>query len=119
MENHQLPEGTLLDERYLVQEVLGEGGFGITYAAVNQRIRLKVAVKELFWKDHVRRAPGNSRALEVISEEEKQDYEALKEKFMREARLLRDFDQEWGWYGCWIILKPTIRPIWSWNIWRE
>lgn len=96
MENHQLPEGTLLDERYLVQEVLGEGGFGITYAAVNQRIRLKVAVKELFWKDHVRRAPGNSRALEVISEEEKQDYEALKEKFMREARLLRDFDQEPG-----------------------
>ena len=64
MENHQLPEGTLLDERYLVQEVLGEGGFGITYAAVNQRIRLKVAVKELFWKDHVgerRGIPGRLR----------------------------------------------------------
>lgn len=48
MGNRHLKEGTLLDERYLIQGVLGEGGFGITYAAENRRISLKVAVKELF-----------------------------------------------------------------------
>ena len=55
MGNRHLKEGTLLDERYLIQGVLGEGGFGITYAAENRRISLKVAVKELFWREHVRR----------------------------------------------------------------
>ena len=95
MGDHQLPRGTLLDERYRILEVLGEGGFGITYAAENQRIRLKVAVKELFWRDHVRRDPDSSE-LSVIREEEMEDYQALKEKFMREARLLRDFDREPG-----------------------
>ena len=55
MNNDHLPEGTLLDERYQIREVLGEGGFGITYAAWNQRIRRKVAVKELFWREHVYR----------------------------------------------------------------
>lgn len=95
MGDHQLPRSTLLDERYRILEVLGEGGFGITYAAENQRIRLKVAVKELFWRDHVRRDPG-SPELSVIREEEMEDYQALKEKFMREARLLRDFDREPG-----------------------
>lgn len=96
MRNHHLAEGALLDDRYLIQKVLGEGGFGITYAAVNRRINLKVAVKELFWREHVCRASGGSPEILVISGEEKQDYEALKEKFMREARLLRDFDGEAG-----------------------
>ena len=95
MNNDHLPEGTLLDERYQIREVLGEGGFGITYAAWNQRIRRKVAVKELFWREHVYREP-DSPVLFVPREEERTDYEALKEKFMREARLLRDFDREPG-----------------------
>ena len=95
MENDQLSRGTLLDERYLILEVLGKGGFGITYAAENQRIHLKVAVKELFWREHVRRRP-DSAEISVIQEEEKADYEILKEKFMREARLLGDFDREPG-----------------------
>ena len=96
MGNRHLKEGTLLDERYLIQGVLGEGGFGITYAAENRRISLKVAVKELFWREHVRREAGESQAISVISEEEKPDYETLKEKFLREARLLRDFEREPG-----------------------
>ena len=96
MGNRHLKEGTLLDERYLIQGVLGEGGFGITYAAENRRISLKVAVKELFWREHVRREAGESQTVSVISEEEKPDYETLKEKFLREARLLRDFEREPG-----------------------
>ncbi|MFR6334178.1 MAG: hypothetical protein ACLUOI_39010 [Eisenbergiella sp.] len=111
MGNRHLKEGTLLDERYLIQGVLGEGGFGITYAAENRRISLKVAVKELFWREHVRREAGESQAVSVISEEEKPDYETLK-KFLREARLLRILSGSPAWCGFWIILKRTIQPIW-------
>ena len=96
MKSRQLREGTLLDERYLIQEVLGQGGFGITYGAVNQRINQRVAIKELFWRDHVLREDGASDRISVISREEELDYQKLKEKFMREARILRDFAREPG-----------------------
>ena len=42
---HRLKPGTLLDNRYIIEKVLGEGGFGITYAGINQRINVKVAIK--------------------------------------------------------------------------
>ena len=54
-----LPPGTVLDGRYRIDAALGQGGFGITYAAENVRLGLKVAVKELFWRDHSARAEGS------------------------------------------------------------
>lgn len=46
--NHRqkLKEGTILDCRYLIQETLGEGGFGVTYRGINQRVGITVAIKE-------------------------------------------------------------------------
>ena len=96
MESRALGENTILDGRYNIQRILGEGGFGITYEAENEMIRLKVAVKELFWRDHVRRDAENRRDIILISDEDKSDYVSIKERFMREARLLRDFDSEPG-----------------------
>ena len=44
---YQLAVGTKLDERYIIQRVIGEGGFGITYEAINERVHTSVAIKEL------------------------------------------------------------------------
>ncbi len=73
-------EGTILDGRYRIRRVLGQGGFGVTYEAEDLRLGRRVAVKELFRQE---RADGP-------------EYPALKEKFAREARILREFDREPG-----------------------
>ena len=41
-----LRAGTVLNDRYIVGRVLGQGGFGITYLAFDTQLQAKVAVKE-------------------------------------------------------------------------
>ncbi len=43
-----LPQGTILAGQYIIEEVLGQGGFGITYKASDYKTGQKVAVKEFF-----------------------------------------------------------------------
>lgn len=44
--NGALPEGTVLRGRYQLKKVLGRGGFGITYRAMDMNVQVDVAVKE-------------------------------------------------------------------------
>ena len=47
-----LNEGTFLGGRYTLEKVLGKGGYGITSKALDERLKIPVAVKEyfpLFW----------------------------------------------------------------------
>lgn len=41
-----LKEGTVLQDRYVIEEQIGRGGFGITYRARDMRVDVPVAVKE-------------------------------------------------------------------------
>lgn len=90
-----LPVGTVLDGRYLVGELLGRGGFGITYRAVNQRLNMPVAIKELFCADCCTRG-ADGRTVVLPDEKQAVDFAAQKQRFLREARTIRDFAGERG-----------------------
>lgn len=86
MENQFLPIHTLLQERYEILEVSGEGNFGITYTGWDRLLESKVAIKEFFPVSRVRRDVSKGQMdVYVFGEEE---YEEILEKYLEEARQL-------------------------------
>lgn len=47
-ESFALKPGTILEGKYLVGEMLGQGGFGITYIGFDLLLEQKVAIKEYY-----------------------------------------------------------------------
>ena len=84
----QLPSGTLLSSTlhtYRLDRVLGQGGFGITYAALSQGQNQTVAVKEYFPVRCSLRNPDRSVSPKPGREEE---YQSGLNSFTQEARML-------------------------------
>ena len=53
VEPHQLRPGHVLRDRYILGNVIGEGGFGITYIGRDDFFNVKVAVKEFYMSGYV------------------------------------------------------------------
>ena len=71
----RLPAGTLLDERYRIGRVLGAGGFGVTYLAVDQNVGLRVAIKEYMpGSDAGRGTAGYSVEAHTLDDKEAFDF---------------------------------------------
>ncbi|HYD67767.1 serine/threonine-protein kinase [Azospirillum sp.] len=83
---HLMP-GTALHGRYLTGRVLGQGGFGATYLGWDDRLHVKVAVKEFYPANLITRAPGGS-GIVPFSDEHAKGFAAGLGKFLEEARLL-------------------------------
>ncbi len=83
-----LPEGSVLFGRYIIEETLGQGGFGITYKATDYQTKSFVAVKEFFPETMARR-----EGITVIpySGEASSNYEYGLEQFLEEAKTLSEF----------------------------
>ena len=92
---HLLP-GTVINNKYLIGNYIGEGGFGITYIGRDLVLDIKVAVKELFPRGFVNRSSENKNMVEAIGEEQKYIFRRSKERFLSEARALARFTGEKG-----------------------
>ena len=86
-----LKSGTLLDDRYIIGDVLGEGGFGITYAARNSHNDTRVAVKEFYCREYMHRDTDESSDVHLLSGDDESRFTEEKTRFLKEARTLRDF----------------------------
>lgn len=83
-----LPVGSRLRE-FELTGVIGEGGFSIVYAAMDQRLGREVAIKEYIPASLARRDDGFS--VRVRSEQHEESFSAGLAGFMNEARLLAQF----------------------------
>jgi len=83
-----LPAGHALKE-YRIEKVLGVGGFGLTYLALDENLNLKVALKEYLPTDIALRAPD--RSIAPRSGEAAETFDWGKRRFLDESRTLASF----------------------------
>ncbi len=82
-----LRAGTVLNDRYVVGRVLGQGGFGITYVAFDAQLQAKMAIKEYMPGEMAARVEGRT----VSAGTRADDFAYGAERFREEARTLAKF----------------------------
>jgi serine/threonine protein kinase len=91
-EFRELSVGKILYSKYVIEKVLGMGGFGITYYAKHTALNKHYAIKEFFINGFcVRGTQSKDVHLQGLTEEE---YTRFREKFVEEARTLAKLDHE-------------------------
>lgn len=83
--------GTILDGRYQIDGILGEGGFGITYEGRELERNKKVAIKEYFPAELATRENADSEQNLHIFRGKNEEFEKGKQRFLEEAETLRKF----------------------------
>lgn len=84
-----LPHGTLLRQKYAIGSVIGEGGFGITYAGWDLALDKPIAIKEFYPQKSVSRNTEDSFLVTPNGTEDHQlIYYKGVEWFQHEARIL-------------------------------
>lgn len=86
-----LAPGTVLNERYLLGKVLGQGGFGITYIAWDEKLDRPVAVKEYMPRAYASRTQGDA-GVTCYNDEAKRQFRAGLDKMRKETRVLAKFN---------------------------
>jgi serine/threonine protein kinase len=89
VKNGHLPTGTILQNgKYKIKNILGQGGFGITYLAEHYEFG-EVAIKELFLNSgSIHCSRENTSRLNVVAHFEEEDFLKFKKRFKEEAKTL-------------------------------
>jgi len=85
-----LPRGYRLRE-FVIERVLGDGGFGVVYAALDLRLERRVAIKEYMPSSLARRDTDYSVQM-LTSKRHRDAFEVGLRSFINEARLLARFE---------------------------
>lgn len=93
---HQLASGTVLNGRYLIGEILGQGGFGITYMGRDLLLDLRIALKEYYPTGYANRNTGASDKVSVTGRKSEDVFDRGKERFLDEARTLAKYQGDPG-----------------------
>ncbi len=88
---HQLRPGTVLNGKYILGKVLGEGGFGISYLGWDLNLEHKVAIKEYYPVSYVTRQASQSPTITLLTGSRREFYQKGLDKFIEEARSLAKF----------------------------
>ena len=90
--NYVLPYGAILNGRYIVGKMLGQGGFGITYIGWDLAMERKVAIKEYYPSGQVSRNPGSRDLTWYTNEQSRQARQNGMQMFLKEARKMSKVD---------------------------
>ena|GEM_PF-891554 len=91
MNNLYLPQGTILKEKYILNEVISSGGFGVTYCAQASDSGEQLAVKEYLPTEFATRRPGVDQVLvNNDARRQKQFHDGLS-RFITEGRKIMNY----------------------------
>ena len=108
MEEYWLPEGTYLEkDKYRIERVIGDGGFGITYLGYDEKLRRKVAIKEFYMCGYCYRRPDDERVYPCDGQ--KGDaFENEKLRFIEEGRVLAALNEQPGVVNIYNFIDTLI-----------
>lgn len=86
--SHQLRPFTILQGKYLVGNILGEGGNEFTYIGLDIKLKVPVVIKEFYPNGFVTREATMTSAVTIDSSADADVVKKWKETFLREARCL-------------------------------
>jgi formylglycine-generating enzyme required for sulfatase activity/predicted Ser/Thr protein kinase len=90
--NQSLPAGTRL-EQFVIERVLGSGGFGVTYLATDSRLNRQVVIKENLPAQFCFRDPGTLTVAPRHSHgDDAENFRWSLENFSKEAAMLASLD---------------------------
>ena len=92
---YALAPGTTLNGKYLMGRLLGSGGFGNTYLALDTSLGIRVAIKEYLPRELAGRE-RNQSAVYVFSRDDQAQFQHGLEKFLEEAKALARFQDHPG-----------------------
>ena len=95
-EPHQLPPGTILQDQYLLGEVLGQGGFGITYIGRDLSQNRTIAVKEYYPGNCAIRDASVTSMITVSGSRQEKILSDGKDKMLQEAKVLQQLNNVSG-----------------------
>ena len=91
MLSYQLSPGSMLHDKYLVGQVLGQGGFGITYIGRDLILDRRVAIKEFYPSEYVSRNTAYSTHVSARKSRDGSTFQDGVQRFLAEAQSLARF----------------------------